>query len=149
MTLKEIWKWSDAKLEADHQFIQWLFPLQKRSPHNPSAALTNTETMQTFKADKNLQQNMRTSFDLMLAFYGFEYSWSGNIQKGSAFEDKAKNWLNPHNHNYLRITRILTSLKVHGLTAEAKAFFAVLEEVYKDHQAQIGATTFGIWRSAV
>lgn len=34
-SIYDIWEYSLEELETDHHYIQWLFPLQKRSVHNP------------------------------------------------------------------------------------------------------------------
>lgn len=146
-TLEDIWAFDDAKLEAKHDFIQWLFPLKKRGV-NPTAPLTGDETIRAFKADSQLRAQMRKSFEVMLAFYGFEKRSDGSIVMGSSFAKQAANWLNSKNHNYQRITRILHSLKLHGLEAESKAFLAALETVYTRHASDIGSRSIGFWRSA-
>lgn len=146
VTLEEIWGWDDSRLESQHDFIQWLFPLTTQGV-NPTAPLTDNTVMSAFKADKTLQDKMVRSFDVMLNFYGFSRS-SNTIQIGANFDDQAQNWLNPGNHNYRRITRILTSLKLHGLGHYAKAFMKALQQVYQDHSDQIGSQTFSIWQSA-
>jgi hypothetical protein len=37
------------------------------------------------------------------------------------FLERSRNWLRPGNHNHLRLTRIMQSLWILGLRAEAKA----------------------------
>lgn len=146
-SLEQIWNWDDSRLEAQHDFIQWLFPIMTKGV-NPTAPPTNATTIQVFKQDKTLQRKMIKSLEVMLAFYGFTRDKSGAIQIGANFSEQAKNWLNPGNHNYRRITRILKSLSLHGLNADAKGFFHALQEVYDMHSDQIGKETFEIWKSA-
>ncbi len=147
VTLEEIWNWNDSRLEAQHDFIQWLFPIMTKGV-NPTAPPTNATTIWAFKQDKTLQNKLVKSFEVMLAFYGFTRDKSGAIQIGANFSEKAKNWLNPGNHNYRRITRILKSLSLHGLNADAKGFFQALQKVYDKYSAQIGKETFGMWKNA-
>jgi len=146
VTLEEIWAFDDATKEAKHDFIQWLFPI-KSIGMNPSAPPTNAATINAFKSDKALQEKMRKSFEVMLEFYGLEYGFLGRIKQASNFSTQAQNWLNPGNHNFLRITRILTSLRLHGLETEAKAFFKVLQEIYKAYPNQISPETFSYWQN--
>ncbi|MBS0629489.1 MAG: hypothetical protein JSS30_04605 [Verrucomicrobia bacterium] len=147
VTLEEIWNYSDDQLEAHHDFIQWLFPLKKQSRYNPSAAITDDAVIAAFRQDKSLQDKMVHSLDVMLRFYGLE--WGGDkIVIGSHF-GKQTQWLTPGNHNFLRVTRILTSLKLHGLEKQAKALMGGLEEVYRLYPKQIGPKTFSIWKRAV
>jgi len=144
VTLEEIWSWDDAKLEDRHDFIQWLFPLKKPSQFNPSAALTNDTVIAAFKQDKSLQDKMLRSLNVMLKFYGLE--WQGSeIVIGPHFASQAQ-WLTPGNHNYLRISRILTSLRLHGLDSYANAFKKVLGQVYQQHSNKISPQTFSFWK---
>jgi hypothetical protein len=64
-------------------------------------------------------------------------------------DKKAAIWLTPHNHNFLRITRILKCLCLTGLKAEAAAFFTALQFVYTSYADVIGEETLGYWQAAV
>ena len=52
-------------------------------------------------------------------------------------------------HNHLRITRILRSLRVLGLEAEAKAFYDALTEVFDASKGHIGQKSMMFWTRAV
>lgn len=145
ITLEEIWKWNDKTLEEKHDFIQWLFPL-KTIGTNPTSALTNEETIAAFNKEDSLRLKLMQSFDIMLKFYGFIRDNNGHIEMGPNFDEKAQNWLQPLNHNYLRISRILESLSLHGLKPTSHAFFEVLQKVYNKNPHQIGQKTFDIWK---
>lgn len=153
--LRDIHVWSDTRLEHTHDYIQWLFPLTERSGVNPHAPILNAETIRAFRSRPELRKNLRTSFVRMLVFYGFTLQEVSPVRvvPASAFADRSAVWLTPSNHNHLRITRILKSLKLLGLKEEAAAFFACLEEIYKKESAtaapRISAETFRFWRSAV
>ncbi len=125
----QIQQWPDERLEAVHDFIQWLFPLAEPSPVNPLAPVLDRETIEAFAAQPELRQNLRLSFLRMLRFYGLEMQ-SGpplRIQPAANFDERAANWLHPGNHNHLRITRILKSLALLGLKEESGAFLECLE----------------------
>ena len=49
-TLNEILAWPDDRLEAVHDFIQWLFPLPERSGANPGAPTLDAATIEAFHA---------------------------------------------------------------------------------------------------
>ena len=50
-TLQEIRRWDFQRLEAVHDYIQWLFPLRVRSQFNPDAPLLDDETVRRFLTD--------------------------------------------------------------------------------------------------
>ncbi|KAL1801044.1 hypothetical protein ACET3X_001386 [Alternaria dauci] len=62
---------------------------------------------------------------------------------------KFAKWAVRFDHNHLRITRILRSLRVLGLEKEYKAFFAALERAYDDPMTSISEQSMGFWRSAI
>ena len=149
--LHEIQQWPDDRLEAVHDFIQWLFPLTEPSPVNPLAPTVDPETIQAFEAQPELRRNLRASFLRMLRFYGLEMSSHEPpvVQRAGNFAERAQNWLHPGNHNHLRITRILKSLNLLGLKQEAGAFLKCLEEIYNENPGKISAISRTFWRSAL
>ena len=72
-----------------------------------------------------------------------------HIVRTPGFRKKFANWAVQFDHNHLRITRILRSLRVLGLQKEYKAFFAALERAYNDPMISISAKSMGFWRLAV
>jgi hypothetical protein len=152
--LAAIWDWSDDELERVHDYIQWLFPLREKSGFNPDAPLLDDATAQEFRERPELQANLRRSFLRMLKFYGLESRGADPpaIHPSKSFPSRSTNWLTPSNHNHLRITRILKSLRELGLDPEAQAFFACLTTLYEQEQQKhlpaISPDTFHYWRSA-
>ena len=58
-----------------------------------------------------------------------------------------RNWVVRSDHNHLRITRIIRSLRVLGLEREAKMFFAALKRV-NEESGRIGSTSMMFWTRA-
>ena len=145
-SLADIWAYSDAELESIHDFIQWLFPLRDRSLYNPHAPRLSAEEIATFRADLRMQENLRRSFTVFLAFLGLKYE-EGAVVKGPDFEVKAGVWQFP-NHNWLRITRVLTSTRLLGLEDESRALFAFLKELRASAGSAIPDDTFAYWERA-
>jgi hypothetical protein len=150
--LTDIQQWSDTELEDVHSYIQWLFPLREPSPVNPSAPVLDREIIAEFRAHPELVERLRASFLRMLSFYGLEWR-DGAIVRGANFASRSSNWLWPGNHNHLRITRILKSLSLLGLEAEARAFLACLGEIYRDEErkprSSISTETWRFWSTAI
>jgi Opioid growth factor receptor (OGFr) conserved region len=125
-TLDEILGWPDDRLEAVHDYIQWLFPDRRRSPVNPSAPVVTDSTTRAFAARADLRERLAASLDRMLAFYGLGRARNpdGTVHialDAASFPRQSSNWLRPGNHNHLRLTRIMQSLTLLGLAGEAKA----------------------------
>ena len=89
----DVLSWDDAQLEASHDYIQWLFPLLVASSAVPSAPILSRKEIQTIRESDAAQASLRRAAERMLAFY------------------RATDvWLVWHDHNHLRITRIIRSL---------------------------------------
>ena len=83
----------------------------------------------------------------MLRFYGLEFC-SEKIELAENFAVRSSNWLTPGNHNHLRLTRILRSLRLLGLEPEAQALFRVLSQLYESHPGRITFKTYEFWKNA-
>jgi hypothetical protein len=146
-TLEEILAWPDEELEAVHNFIQWLFPLPERSGANPDAPVLDAATISAFRASSELQDRLRQSFLRMLRFYGLVFE-TGAVRPAANFSTRSLNWLNPGNHNHLRLTRILRSLRLLGLESESEALFRALSGIYRAQPESITQRTYQFWESA-
>ena len=150
--LTAIQSWDDTRLEAVHDYIQWLFPLPERSAFNPDAPLLSAADIKAFQDSAELRGRLLASFRRMLAFYGLALDESAHeprVTPAPDFPRQAGNWLRPGNHNLLRLTRILRCLTLLGLSEHARALLACLEALDSEHPGQIGATTLRYWRGAV
>jgi hypothetical protein len=89
----------------------------------------------------------------MLAFYGLECREGENaeivIAKSEEYLSRKREWIEQSNHNYLRLTRILTSLTNLGLNNYALALFRCLDEIYNENKESIGLKTYTYWKNAV
>ena len=152
--LKEIHAWTDNRLELDHNFIQWLFPTDEESATNPAAPVLDAETIKQFRSKRRLRIHLQTSLDRMLRFYGLEMRANvpSKVVCAPNFSERAGAWITPKNHNHLRITRILKSLRLVGLETNATAFYECLVDICGEEARRsfpgISHETFRFWRSA-
>jgi hypothetical protein len=148
-SVADIQLWDDESLERVHDYIQWLFPLPEASGFNPHAPLLTAADIAAFRSEPALRAALRASFGRILAFYGFSLEQDVVILLENE-ELRRRNWCSASNHNFLRISRILRSLTLLGLEAEAAAFLARLEQLQSGGAAAvIGPMTARFWRSAV
>lgn len=149
--LAAILAWADERLEAVHDYIQWLFPTRQPSGVNPSAPLVTDGTVRAFERDAALRDRLRQSLDRMLAFYGLRWHGKRVEIDESRFPVRSRVWLRPGNHNHLRLTRIMESLATLGLTAEARALQrCLLEDICTGPGAKsVSPRTADFWRRAI
>jgi hypothetical protein len=146
--LQEIWGWDKDRLEAQHDYIQMLFPLKEPSQFNLHAPLLDDATAERFRSDKVIQANLLRSFQVMLRFYGFRIDENtGEVVESESFAERAVEWLHPGDHNHLRITRILKCLKRCSLRNEAAEFLQRLEAVADPNH--VSPASLRYWRDAV
>ncbi len=129
-TLWDIWNYSFQKLEDTHDYIQRIFPTKTPSKADSTAPYLQGNAQFTQDQLDSIRKNMKLSFWLMLAFYGFALGEEGSIVKSDSF-DKQRAWLSSRGqHNFARISRILESLMLFGLEEDAALFQTALEGLY-------------------
>ncbi len=150
-TFDEILGWDDARLEMVHDYIQWIFPLPERSGANPWAPVLDAPTIAAIRGSVEMQGRLRAAFLRMLAFYGFALKGDA-VEEVPRFAAASRNWLHAGNHNHLRLTRMLRSLRVLGLEREAAGLWEALRALYEHEAAggrrSITQETFAFWRQA-
>ncbi|KAI0104717.1 hypothetical protein GGR51DRAFT_521818 [Nemania sp. FL0031] len=152
--LDGILAWSDDRLETQHNYIQTVFPLPEQSGFSFFAPVVDEETMLIFAQSPELKANLLRALKRMLAFYGFDAEDSEDPRSQLTITPKQdcergfSRWLVPRDHNHLRITRIIRSLRVLGLEAAAKDFYNAFIEVNKT-QDKISSTSISFWTRAM
>jgi hypothetical protein len=107
--LDEVLALPDSALERIHDYIQWLFPLATRSGAQPNAPVLSRADLAAIPADPAALANLRRATARMLAFYRAN-----------------DHWLVRSDHNHLRITRIIASLRQLAGIDDARAFHAAI-----------------------
>ncbi|XP_019737813.1 opioid growth factor receptor-like protein 1 isoform X1 [Hippocampus comes] len=110
------WRGDYDKLEHNHTYIQWLFPLREQGLNFYAHELTQDE-IKEFQSTREAKRRFLAAYSLMLDFYGIKLlDKSGNVARSSKWQERFHH-LNESQHNYLRITRILKSLGELGYEA--------------------------------
>ncbi|KAG7512598.1 opioid growth factor receptor 1 [Solea senegalensis] len=110
------WRGDYDKLEHNHTYIQWLFPLREQGLNFYAYELTQDE-IKEFQSTREAKRRFLAAYSLMLDFYGIKLlDKSGNVARAPNWQERFQH-LNESQHNYLRITRILKSLGELGYEA--------------------------------
>jgi len=104
-TLDQVLAFDDAALERHHDFIQWLFPLSEPSGAVAGSPVLSPGDVAAIRTSTVSANGLQRAAARMAAFY------RGN-----------DHWLVRFDHNHLRITRILKSLRLLLGDAPADAF---------------------------
>ena len=85
------WYGDYEKLERQHDYIQFLFPLMDPSLFNPKIQLLQRHEVRKIRRDKAASLRVRKSFEMMLDFFGFQLA---DVSKGNSFPK-----ITPHTRN--------------------------------------------------
>lgn len=121
-----------------------MFPLEVKSGIVARAPIVTPEDTALFASEEGLQDIVLEMLDIMLYFYGLKRGKKAIKVKN---ERLLRYQLRPYNHNLLRISRILRSLRLLGRGKESIALFEVLEDSLGEVQGL--KRTFSFWHKAV
>lgn len=134
--LSDILTMDDSWLERTHNYIQILFPNKDPSSFNPDAPLLTDEVITEFKSRPELKIAVKRSLDRMFLFYRMRdnnaHPW----------------WITKNNHNYLRCTRILHTLRAFKMYEELDDFYINLMWRYINNKDIIEESVFNYWKEA-
>lgn len=148
------WKGDWEKLEEHHGYIQWLFPYFEPAGMNGLATPLSKSGAAIIRQDYACQMRVLNSYKMMLDFYGFRLAdhRTGRVERvfdEQKFRERADN-CNKRCHNWLRISRILTSLGQLGFQRYKRPFFERLQkEVEEGTLADAAGSCTDFWRPLV
>ena len=130
-SLFDVLAFDNAALERNHDFIQWLFPLPEPSSAVPDAPVLTADEIEAIRDSSMAQIALAAAADRMDAFYRMTHDW-----------------LMPNDHNHLRITRIIRSLRLLTGDEAADAFKAGIMARVEATRAPVSARSRGYWQTA-
>lgn len=113
----------ETEWEAHHDFIQWLFPNNEPSMVIASAPLVTRATRLMFINDTGLTNRLITAYERFLKHIGMAYK-NGKVivvDQGRVYKRVIS-----RDHNQLRITRVLRSVRLLGQSQLADALYKTL-----------------------
>jgi len=123
----ENWNQDYEKLEDRHGYIQWIFPIPAKSPFNSNAQPLQDVEIRLLKQHPEFKTRLIRAFSLMLDFYGMKLvdDKTGKIERSDhQFLIRFRSWCSSScDHNFQRITRILTTLGLFDLHHMRMGFF--------------------------
>ncbi|QJP17009.1 hypothetical protein G3545_27195 [Starkeya sp. ORNL1] len=128
-SFEEVLAMDDVGLEGRHDFIQWLFPLDEPSQAVPSSPVLTGSDILVLRNFATVQLRLRDATERMLRFYRATAQWK-----------------QPFDHNHLRITRIIKSLRLLAGDGPADAFKAAILSEAED--SQVSPTSRRYWSEA-
>jgi hypothetical protein len=131
-SLDDVLALDDRALEHIHDYIQWLFPLPTRSAAQPQSPVLTQADVAAIGADPGALANLGRASERMLAFY-----------------QGTRHWLARSDHNHLRISRIIGSLRLLAGPEAAGGFYDAVTALHRDAGSPIDPRNLGYWERAV
>ncbi len=122
---------SVKQLEEVHDYIQWLFPLPTRSAAQPHSPVLIQAEIEAIRDDPAAVETLKSAAERMLRFYR-NTRW----------------WLTSHDHNHLRITRIIHSLRLLVGPEDARHFHEAILALHAAAGAPVNPRSLGFWADA-
>ncbi|KAI2466131.1 opioid growth factor receptor conserved region-domain-containing protein [Annulohypoxylon bovei var. microspora] len=148
----EIVSWDDDRIERDHRFIQWLFPLARSSSADEDAPVVDRQILIYVRNHNEILQNMRLAVTRMMRFYGFDMFWDSElrvvISNLGLRNEVYGRWLKDKDHNHNRITRMIQSLRLFSLDDEAEAIYQRFLLMNRGRGSPVSQATLHHWRRA-
>ncbi|MGO4388429.1 opioid growth factor receptor-related protein [Microvirga sp. 2YAF29] len=129
---QDVLRFSNRQLEDIHDYIQWLFPLPARSAAQPSAPILTASEIVSISSDTRAQSTLLQAMDRMTRFYR-----------------ETDDWLTGYDHNHLRITRIIQSLRMLVSPKAARGFHETILARHQAAGAPVNNRSLQYWQQAV
>lgn len=152
LSINDIWTANTSFLENCHMHIQWLFPLKEASMMQHAAPTIDDAQVYEFKADPSLKARLVKSLLTMLRLYHLDLDVQGNdvkIKRSADFSISKARWIRKHDHNYLRITRMMKSMMMLGLPEYALALYECMKDIYDEVPLKFTPDNLAFWKDAV
>ena len=122
---------TDHQAEATHDYIQWFFPLDEPSRSVNGAPVLTELDIDEIKESILVQGNLAKSARWFLGFL-----------------ERNDHWITKYNHNHLRITRVIKSLRLLASDKAADEFKNIVFEYLGDDLNLIDPKARSFWNSA-
>ncbi len=129
--LVDIWQFDDDEIEYTHDFIQWMFPLREASGANFNAPTLLVSDIKVIQSSMQCRQNLEKSATWILAFL-----------------ERTEEIFQYTNHNHLRVTRIIKSLRLLHSDQRAEQFKQAVLAMIQARGARINPITVAFWLEA-
>ena len=129
--LSDIWQFDDDEIDHTHDFIQWMFPLREASGANFNAPTLLVFDIEAIQSSMQCRQNLEKSATWILAFF-----------------ERTEEIFQYTNHNHLRVTRNIKSLRLLHSDQQAEQFKQAVLGIIHAGGARINPITVAFWLEA-
>ena len=128
--LRDIWDFDDKIIEQTHDFIQWMFPLTEKSMSVPGVLTLSAEDIEAIRTSEVARAHLERSANWYLGFLR-----------------RNDHWIKSYDHNHLRITRAIKSLRLLVSQETAEAFLNTIFDITGDGIKVVRQDAVRFWKS--
>ena len=122
---------TDHQAETTHDYIQWLFPLDEPSRSVMGVPVLNELDIEDIRHSELAQQNLVKSASWFIGFL-----------------ERNDHWITNYDHNHLRITRVIRSLRLLTSDEAADEFRDKMLSLIGDELDLVDQKARGFWANA-
>lgn len=131
-SLEDIMKFDHGEMEGNHDFIQYIFPTNEASMFNYDAPVLTKEEADIFCESPELKAKVVLSFIKFLDFLDMRLVSENPVEiaaiEPTEIRPQPLLWMYEFNHNFLRVTRCLKSMRLVGLEQYSVGLFNFLKQ---------------------
>ena len=129
--IETVLSFCDSDIENIHDFIQWIFPLREASRAVFNAPVLSDEDVSEISKSETSKSNIIRASKWYLGFLG-----------------RNKHWVTKYDHNHLRITRVIKSIRLLVGNQEAENFRESVFEMLGEEKSKIDPKAVTFWLDA-
>ena len=130
--LRDIWEFDDKAIEQTHDFIQWMFPLTEKSMSVTGVPTLSPDDIAAIRTSEVARANLEKSAQWYLGF----------LQRND-------HWIKAYDHNHLRITRAIKSLRLLLSKEIAERSLNLVFNITGDRVNVVRQDAIGFWKSGL
>jgi len=148
--LLEVLSYSDAAIERDDTFFQFLFPLDSIAGHNPLLPCP-PGFRDAVASTPGLAPSILIGVRRAMRFWGFQFRGSSGTGRplwrlAPGFVAANHGWTRRVDHNHQRIIHIIRSLRLGGSDRVARSIYRCMVRAIQNRGFPVRAQTQALWR---
>ena len=150
-SLLEVLRYSDATIESDDSFFQFLFPIDSVSGYNPPLPPIPPGFSNTVASTEGFAESFMLGVRRVMRFWGFQFRGTSSTRRplwrlAPDFNAANHGWTRRANHNHRRINHVIRSLRLIGANRVARSIYRCMMRAIQNRGFPIRDQNRRNWR---
>jgi len=152
-SLLEVLRYSDATIESDDSFFQFLFPIDSVSGYNPPLPPIPPDFSSTVASTQGFAESFMLGVRRVMRFWGFQFRGTSSTRRPlwrltPDFVAANHGWTRRVDHNHQRIGHVIRSVRLIGANRVARSIYRCLMRAIQNRGFPVREHTRRLWRRA-